>query len=421
MAVASIAVKCTKIGIKLTENICRTKTLGTIMESKEVIGMKRLGTAVLFFMFTLLLCFTALAAQSWVNDSATGTKIGIVNDHYTLISATWSGPAVDGKAEGKGTLTMTIRDKAGKTYTGTGEAEMKAGLMHGQVLITWTDGEAFNGTYKDGIREKGVYKIPSGDVYEGDFKNNVPDGYGVYTFADGSRYEGQWKNGLKDGRGIMKWADGRIYEGDFKNDKLHGFGVGKDAAGKVVHDGEWKDGKPWTKLKTDSVLGVPWGATEEQAKEILLKRPNTIRVSFLDGKNGDHRWLYFGGPFADIPDAWIYVHFYQGKMWQFRISWPLKEAQTMDRYNTLKQGLAGRYGPPSSEEGKNYDSRAWWELGQNYYVGIEILQNTTKIAPADPTPTTHPFRVYITYYNKDIVDILYSNKQPNSSNVSKDY
>mgnify|MGYP003618660044 CR=1 len=107
-------------------------------------------------------------------------------------------------------------------------------------------------------------------------------------------------------------------------------------------------------------------------------------------------------------------------MWQFRISWLLKDDQTMDRYNTLKQGLIGRYGPPSSEQGKYLDSRAWWDLGQNYYVNIEILQNTTKIAAADPTPTTHPFSVYITYYNKAIVDILYGNK-PGSSGVSKDY
>ena len=383
--------------------------------------MKRLGAVVFFFFFSFLLCSSALASESWVNDPATGTKIGYVSDYYTLISATWSGQAVDGKAEGSGKLTITVKDKDGKKYIGTGETEMKAGIMHGRVVITWSDGYSFEGTYKNGLREKGLYKIPGGDVYEGEFKNSIFDGYGIYKFASGARYEGQWKNGLKDGKGILKWADGRIYEGDFKNDKLHGFGVGKDATGKVVHDGEWKDNMPMTKLKTDNVLGVPWGTTEEQAKEILLKRPNTIRVSFLDGKKGDHRWLYFGGPFADIPDAWIYVHFYQDKMWQFRISWPLKEAQTMDRYNTLKQGLTGRYGPPSSEEGKSYDSRAWWELGQNYYVGIEILQNTTKIATADPTPTTHPFRVYITYYNKDIVNILYGNKQPSSSNVSKDY
>ncbi len=387
---------------------------------REVSGVKRLRTTVCFLFFTLFLCSSVLAAESWVNDPVTGTKIGYVHDSYKLISATWSGSAVDGKAEGRGNLTLTVRDKAGKNYIGTCDTEMKAGLMHGKVLLTWSDGFSFDGTYKDGMREKGVYKTDKGDVYEGDFKNNAFDGYGIFTFANGSWYEGEWKNNHYDGKGIFKWADGRIYEGDFKNDTPNGFGIGKDASGKIVHDGEWKDGQPWTARKTDNVLGVPWGATEEQAKDILLKRPNTIRVSFLDGKNGDHTWLYFGGPFADIPDAWIYVHFYQDKMWQFRISWPLREAQTMDRYNTLKQGLTGRYGPPSSEQGQNLDSRAWWELGQNYYVNLEIMQNTTKIAPAEPTPTTHPYRVYITCYNKAIVDILYGNK-PSSSGVSKDY
>ena len=92
----------------------------------------------------------------------------------------------------------------------------------------------------------------------------------------------------------------------------------------------------------------------------------------------------------------------------------------MNRYEALKQGLTGRYGPASSEQGKYLDSRAWWSLGQNYYVNIEIEQNTFKIAPADPTPTTHPFRVYITYYNKDVVNILQGGK-PGSTGGSKDY
>ena len=275
----------------------------------------------------------------------------------------------------------------------------------------------FKNNYYDGY---GIYKFPDGGIYEGEWKKGVYEGKGIYKFPDGGSYEGEWKNNIYEGKGIFKYADGRVYEGDFKNNVPHGYGIGKDASGKIVHDGEWKDGKPVTTLKADNVLGVPWGATEEQAKDILLKRPNTIRVSYLDGKNGEHKWLYFGGPFAEFPDAWIYVHFYQGKMWQFRISWPLKDDQVMNRYEALKQGLTGRYGPASSEQGKYLDSRAWWNLGQNYYVNIEIGQNTFKLTPADPTSTTHPFRVYITYYNKDIVNILQGNT-PGSTGGSKDY
>ena len=386
---------------------------------------------------------TALAAESWAADPVTGTRVGYANADFTIVAVSWSGSAVDGKADGSGKLTITVKNKDGTTYTGTGDSEMKAGIMHGRVAIKWSDGYSFDGTYKNGERERGILRNPNGDVYEGDFKDNYYDGYGIYKFAkggvyegewkkgayegkgiykfpDGGIYDGEWKKGIYEGKGIFKYADGRVYEGDFKNNVPHGYGVGKDASGKVVHDGEWKNGQPMTPLKADNVLGVPWGATEEQAKEILLKRPNTIRVSYLDGKNGEHKWLYFGGPFAEFPDAWIYVHFYQGKMWQFRISWPLKDDQVMNRYEALKQGLTGRYGPASSEQGKYLDSRAWWSLGQNYYVNIEIEQNTFKIAPADPTPTTHPFRVYITYYNKDVVNILQGGK-PGSTGGSKDY
>lgn len=89
------------------------------------------------------------------------------------------------------------------------------------------------------------------------------------------------------------------------------------------------------------------------------------------------------------------------------------------RFNALKQGLTARYGPPSSEQGKYLDSRAWWELGQGYFANVEILKNTFKIAAADPTPQTHPFRAYITYYNKAVVDILFNPAKPGAG--SKDY
>ena len=39
-------------------------------------------------------------------------------------------------------------------------------------------------------RNAGVLRFPSGNVYEGDFENNVMSGQGEYKWADGSRYHG---------------------------------------------------------------------------------------------------------------------------------------------------------------------------------------------------------------------------------------
>jgi hypothetical protein len=35
---------------------------------------------------------------------------------------------------------------------------------------------------------------------------------GVYTFADGRKYEGQYRNNMKNGFGVYTWADGTRYD-----------------------------------------------------------------------------------------------------------------------------------------------------------------------------------------------------------------
>jgi len=62
---------------------------------------------------------------------------------------------------------------------------------------------------KDGKREgRGICRIPGGDSYEGEWKNNKMDGHGCYRMADGDVYEGAWKHGLKDGPGTYYYASG---------------------------------------------------------------------------------------------------------------------------------------------------------------------------------------------------------------------
>ena len=177
---------------------------------------------------------------------------------------------------------------------------------------------------------------------------------------------------------------------------------------------------PFEALKTDKVLGVPWGTGEADAKKILLQRPKMSGpYSFMSGKDGQNVWKGYSGPYADFSDAWIYVHFYQDKMWQVRISWPLKEDQVTARFNTIKAGLTERYGQPTVDKGDNYLA---WALGNNHFVDLEIRKNTTKLTAADPTPQTHPFRVQIAYYNSNVakeLGLVQSDKPGGSTH--KDY
>ena len=62
-----------------------------------------------------------------------------------------------------------------------------------------------------------TYHFVKGETYEGNWKNNVFNGYGKYTWENGTVYEGNYKNNAKNGYGKNTWPNGDIYEGNWKN------------------------------------------------------------------------------------------------------------------------------------------------------------------------------------------------------------
>ena len=96
-------------------------------------------------------------------------------------------------------------------------------------------GECANGT--------GTYYFPSGNRYEGEWKDKKKNGQGTYYLSNGERqYEGEWKDDKKDGRGTLFIANGERYEGEWKDGKQNGTGTYYYANGDR-YDGGWKDGK----------------------------------------------------------------------------------------------------------------------------------------------------------------------------------
>jgi len=47
--------------------------------------------------------------------------------------------------------------------------------------------------YAGGVSARAT--LVGGERYDGEFANNLPNGYGTATLPDGARYEGQWTNG----------------------------------------------------------------------------------------------------------------------------------------------------------------------------------------------------------------------------------
>ena len=56
----------------------------------------------------------------------------------------------------------------------------------------------------------------NGDVYQGQWKNGMANGYGTFVDSQGSTYEGEWMDDLQHGYGCETWSQGRIkFEGNY--------------------------------------------------------------------------------------------------------------------------------------------------------------------------------------------------------------
>lgn len=62
---------------------------------------------------------------------------------------------------------------------------------------------------------------PDGSQYDGEWLNDLQEGYGKKAEVDNSIYEGYWKAGLKDGRGTQI-TNGCKTTGVWKNGLLDG-------------------------------------------------------------------------------------------------------------------------------------------------------------------------------------------------------
>ena len=52
----------------------------------------------------------------------------------------------------------------------------------------------------------------NGDRYEGDWKNDVPDGKGIYYYSNGDREMGDYANNSKIGNHITLTRNGNVKE-----------------------------------------------------------------------------------------------------------------------------------------------------------------------------------------------------------------
>lgn len=117
------------------------------------------------------------------------------------------------------------------------------------------DSEVLNGCHQK--------RFPDGSMYDGNFVNGRPQGWGTMIYASGAVYVGGWHYGLRDGQGTWKFPDGGSYVGEWQRGRRHGKGklINKDG---TVIKGIWE----YDKLVTEDVVNVK-KSVEEQPENVF--------------------------------------------------------------------------------------------------------------------------------------------------------
>lgn len=144
---------------------------------------------------------------------------------YTWVSGqVYEGNWSDDKRNGYGVFTSS-----GASFTGI----WVDSFLEGEGVEIGPDGYRFEGVFHKSRRVKGKITLPTGDVYEGEFQNNLPHGYGKETVVDGRVYEGYFERGLYNGYGKMIFPKGIVWIEK------------EDESGSIYHEeieGHWLDG-----------------------------------------------------------------------------------------------------------------------------------------------------------------------------------
>jgi hypothetical protein len=161
---------------------------------------------------------TASAAEApggqWLKD---GTCALFSADAHPGDTVSWTGPCIDGYAEGLGTATFT-HDGQPQSFT--------ANFAHGQipdghVISRWGQGWSYDGEAVSGrFQGVGILTTDAADRFEGQWADGKLSGFGVLLRANGERYAGDWKDDKPNGKGELRHADGTLVNGLFQDGKL---------------------------------------------------------------------------------------------------------------------------------------------------------------------------------------------------------
>ena len=122
------------------------------------------------------------------------------------------------------------------------EGEFQNNLYHGQGHLV-SPAHEYKGEFRQGLFwGKGELRQKNGRIYKGDFVRGEFDGKGLYSIPDGPTYEGDFVDGKLQGQGLITYPNGAKQKGEFRDWRLDGPGRYTDPEGNTF-DGEFKSGQ----------------------------------------------------------------------------------------------------------------------------------------------------------------------------------
>lgn len=127
-------------------------------------------------------------------------------------------------------------------------------MKHGRGTLTYPNGDVYEGEFQSNRRHGHgtLWQLhqPNGShavYYSGEWADDAPNGVGSLFFASGERYDGQmkdWKRQGRHGSGIMQYSNGDVFSGEWRNNLQHGPGTHVYKQAQRRFDGEWHAGVP---------------------------------------------------------------------------------------------------------------------------------------------------------------------------------
>ena len=126
-----------------------------------------------------------------------------------------------------------------------GEKSTINNLAYGRGFLICANGSHYFGYFKNDFFQNGFGKSINndGNIYFGQFKEGLANGYGRYTTKSGNKYKGEWKNNKLEGFAFISCDnEEQIFYGEMKKGVFNGIGHLFNAKG-MLYEGEFKDGK----------------------------------------------------------------------------------------------------------------------------------------------------------------------------------